>query len=78
MRSSMSRKNGKWKKVSGKDIGKMLRQPKYKDTLSIAYDRLKDMYAYNYENSFNQETRTPSPEYSDLVINYLHMEDDNA
>lgn len=76
----MALKNGKWKKFNKDDIKFLLSNDEYEDIVSIAHERLKDMYGYNYDSSFNQETKTPSAkqEYNPFVLKYLHLGDDIA
>lgn len=76
----MALKNGKWKKFNKNDIKSLLCDDEYEDIVSIAHKTLKDMYGYNYDSSFNQETKTPSAkqEYNPFVLKYLHLGDDIA
>jgi len=69
-----SNKKGNWKNV------KLMYYEPYQDVITRAYEKLEEMYSYNYENSFNEETWTPHLR-EELPIHFstiFHMEYNDA
>ena len=66
-------------KSNGK-IVKLMHYEPYQDVITRAYKSLEEMYSYNYENSFNEETLTPHLR-EELPIHFstmFHMEYNDA